>query len=483
MKTLIFTEIQLLKSKLRFIEKKYIYVVAILCMLLLALLGYIVYAILNPRPDLTEDVLNNYVFFIVGYICLISMPMEVYETFVENKQFDILFLSPLSLKVCFIWNYLKKIVPILLVGIIALALFVPLMIKHNVLIISYCMTYILLILTIYTLYIFLEMVAYFFLGNKLHKFLIALVSLEEIAFFFIIFEALEGKTRWVKMFDFTELIYNNSVCFFIFGLCLLGGIAVISYHIFKNSYYRQGCCNRKNGKSFIKMRLIGSINNLYYLAKDEKVFISDIDRLKYIIVTCIIFIFSSFIDAQEVGGAAVLGAVLSFAIIMAFQCSYENIVYEKEKYDVLALAGISFSSFALHKTLFAILNTTISTMVYGLCLILKNGLGIAAIAQISVVIVPIVFFSCFYMNFEFSCVFTTIVSDRHFFEKMRKILKRIIAMLFKIGIISLIYVCLYFIEFTIEVKIICWVVFSVVITLICRRRYKKGKYENLLTLI
>lgn len=468
-------------------EKKYIYWIAggliIACILLLALFGYIIYAVLNPRPDLTKDILNNYAFFFVVYICLMSMPMGVYKTFVENKQFDILFLSPLSLKVCFIWNYIKKLAPMLLIGSVLLVTFVPLMIKHHVVITSYYMTYILLILTIYTLYIFLEMIAYFFLGNKLHKFLIILVSLEEIVFFFIILDVLNGKTRWLKMFDFSGFVYDNIFYFFVFWLCLLGVVVVISYHIFKFSYYRQGCCNRINGKAVFKMRILEKTDALYYLVKDEKVFISDIDRLKYIVVTCIIYIFSTFIDAQEVGLTAVFFAVLSFAIVIAFQCSCENVMYEKKKYDMLVLSGISFSSFALHKTLFAILNTTISTMVYGLCLILKNGLGIAEIAKISVVVFPIVIFGCFYMNFDFSDVFTIIVSDRHFLEKFRKVAKIVIAMLFKLVIVSLFYVCLYFIGFNIEVKIICWLVFSVGIALICKKRYKKGKCENLLTLI
>lgn len=222
MRALFKTSIKILKNRICSIDKKYLHTLIFCIILLCAVFAFVVNGVLINERDFAIELLNQYLFLGIGYICITYFPITIYNTFICNKTFDILFLSPMSLWTCFVWIFLKKIVPYLMLATFTTVLLLPTMIQLQVPVLAYLFTFFVLLLFILLFFIVVELILYNLLGQHLLKGIMLLVGIEEIVLFFILLKIFNGETKWLSMISFDDLIYNSSILDVITILLILG---------------------------------------------------------------------------------------------------------------------------------------------------------------------------------------------------------------------------------------------------------------------
>lgn len=313
-------------------------------------------------------------------LMLISIPINVYKLYFENRKFEILFLSPLKLIKCFSYQLILPIIKLVLVINILMGPFVLICnIKFNFNIPS-----IILNLSLYTsiIYIFLTFLVFSIFSitkvTDFKKVLLFCTGIIEILYFIVVMTISSKmnlynlsnkifKVSYLNIFNYfnkSMLSLEFNVVPIILNLSIVLMIFALTYLLFKNIYYKKGFFNLSTNKIRKQNRNFNFVNKYYFLKKDIKLILRNIERLKFIIIAVIIFMINLLKDRKNVGDLFIQVLLQLIIITLVIQLTFENIFMEKDKKDTLNLSLISTYRFFEQKTIYPILLSSFCISIY-----------------------------------------------------------------------------------------------------------------------
>lgn len=439
---LIKTQFIILKGKFKRLTGKWGSICIILAAFLYAISICGMTYISEKFIDFSQLFFSRIIFFILIFYCITYLPLRVYQNFIFNKEFDILFLAPISLFECFAWNFLKQIARTVLPVIAILTIFIPTIRILKISGFSYFFGVFMLLVCFNIVYILFELVLYILMKNNVYQVILLGIGIQEIIIFFIIGSLLQGNTSWLQSIQFDSLITGYTLVKCICVLLIFLFSYMLAYYLFRCTYYVNGVGYKNTKRMFNR---VWQPHNMrwFWLWKDEKVFLRDFDRLKYILITIIIYIISVLSSKNKVGANSVYILLLTFILISGLQITIENISAEKEKKEIFYLSGITKSAFINHKYWFSLFNTSVLTFIYGTIILIFNPLTVIESIELCLALLAILV-NCLYI-FSFRITFFNLICwyEEDFFKRFRVLTKVIINLIletaFLVAIFSIIY--------------------------------------------
>ena len=342
MKNLIRAYIYLLKCK---IDKKTTFLVKMASVIVLCLLMVFgVTFICGIDYNVVYVFMNKFSLVLMLYVIITILPLRIYYKFIINKEFDMLFMAPISLRSCYAWIYMKQILIIMLflsgiyISMIPTCMLMNYNIIHHFVIISS------MIVSAFNIVIILELLMYRIIGVNLYKGILFFVGIAEIASFFIFQALVDG-----------NLVINVTINHFgnrMVMLAILINIVLlcISYRLFVKAYSYKGFSSRTNFA-------INKNEKNIFKSKEYKLFIRDFDRIKYVIVTLLIYISTTVVGKNKVDYITLYLINMSFLVVVALQLTLDCISEDKEKKDIYILSNISWKKYIIDKVEFIVIVT------------------------------------------------------------------------------------------------------------------------------
>lgn len=319
-------------------------------------------------------------------LMVISIPLKVYKSYFQDKKFEILFLSPLKLIKCFSYQLIVPIIKLVfLINILILPFIIICNIKFNFSILSNILNLSIYISIIYIILTFLVFAIYLIINiEKLKLILLFFTGIEEVIYFIVVMTI---SSRINLNIIFNNNLESNYLGFFnyfnksmlssqlnilpvLFNLTIALILFILTYLLFKNIYYKKGFFNQPDNKIERLNTTSNFIKKRYFLKKDVKLLLRDIERLKFIIITIIIFLINLFKHSENTGNLFMQVLLQLIIITFVIQLTFENIFIEKNKKDILSLSSISTYTFFHEKNIYSIVLSSFCVSIYNLLMLL-----------------------------------------------------------------------------------------------------------------
>lgn len=326
----------------------------------IATISYILMRICACKPWVAKVILQ-YSIYLLLYIALTCFPVLTFNKFIVNKEYDRFFMVGISLPTCFFWIYLKEIIKIFITVGICVTILGPSLYVNDISFIYFGSKIFVLAFTMYNVQLVVLLVQYIIFGKLLYKILLFLVGCVEIFSFFLL-QAILDQAYIVTISILDIPCLNLHILFlnvFLIGMELL---------LYQKNYFRKGFngykfknVNRKNAKSKL-------------MSKEVKLFIRDFDRMKFVIVTFLIFFFSSIIGNSSVRKAEyqnVFVLCLTMYFMIGLQLMIDCVKADRKKCEIYIMAEINWSDYIKEKTKFAFEILAIISIVYNFMIFVR----------------------------------------------------------------------------------------------------------------
>ena len=167
MKNLIRAYVYLLKCN---IDKKTALLVKLTSVLVLALtIVASVTFICGINHDAVKIFMDKFSLLLMACIVITVIPLRIYSKFIVNKEFEMLFMAPISLKSCYAWIYMKQVLIMMLVLAGLYISMIPTSVQMNYNLTNHFVIMMSMLVSAFNVEIILEMVTYRFVGANLYK--------------------------------------------------------------------------------------------------------------------------------------------------------------------------------------------------------------------------------------------------------------------------------------------------------------------------
>lgn len=315
---------------------------------------------------------NTLILMCSTLLMLSIMPLKIFNSFFENRKIEILILSPINLKNCFLCEFLSLAFKTIL---IFLCIIMPLLVADGLAINLSLLVYFNYILYVILLLLIIYLVSYitlFFLSmviniQHLKKIIIIYTGIIELFFTcsVILISNYVNLNNFINNLDtykftkyffyFSELmLYNRrtNVIFFLILLILI--FYKLSYFLFYKSFYINGLFVNSSTNTYShKKNLITYklLNKFYFFNKDKKLLIRNFNLLKSIIFTLITFTITTIFSTNKTEDNYLFLLIINqlMTISVVSEINYNIVNLEKNKYEKLYLSKIDIFNFYLQK--------------------------------------------------------------------------------------------------------------------------------------
>jgi hypothetical protein len=374
-------------------------------------------------------------------------------------------MSPLKLIECFAWTFFSGFVKRMMIILAIILPFTSALKCADVNIITYMTNLIFLISIMYFCSALVVFALYYVTKNNLHRVLLVFTGLFEMLGFMVLVSYTDNiPIKYIdyilKKVNLLMLHYTSSSKLVPITFTILIEIFLfsLSYFIFKQVYFKNGSflindINRttlSNSSKFVFFR------KKFFVVKDIKLLSRDFSRLKFIIVTVIIFFISILKADKTLSINSTIVMMFIYVFILSIQLVFDNMSIEQRKVDLFILSNLSMNELFKQKYMSVFIKLSFLSVIYYLFLIFK----IQSIEFIELITSIVLFFGFCIMLTKICSYFAVRISILLWkgnieIKDFKYFAKECFVFLCLLFLYIIVVAILYLIEYNMFVKIFC----------------------------
>lgn len=313
-----------------------------------------------------ESVMQYGLFFLL-YAGIIYLPAGIYKNFFENSKIEILLLAPIKTWKAYSYSIILELIKKAGIFSIIFSFFILFFQKQNISIGYSLFSLIGIWINIYLFFLSIIGILYIYFGKKAKGIYFTITGICEVLGFILCYWLIDGKWKPFILNKVYEYINEQNMIFIYSGYFIMVVLYFLNTRLLQKTLEVQGII-----KSSPDMQCEEKHSRIKdcFLKKDIKLFIRDLERMKYVLVTIIIFFATTVLGGKSVAVSSAVIMVVLFAATVSIQINYDNYQAEKEKLDLMFMADLKVKNFLEHKTKFSYAASSIMIFTYSFALYL-----------------------------------------------------------------------------------------------------------------
>lgn len=336
-------------------------------------------------------------------ILLMCVPNLIYKQFIGDKKIDILMAAPVKLNVCFKYEFVLLLIKIYLI-VLSIVL-MPLLAGKIVLGVKLlpCLVLFIVFYPFVLIFIYLIFFVFYriFKTAYIKKALLLFGGLVDIIFTIFVMISL----NYIEMKEILEYVitmpilkqmylflsmFNNVgriiICLFLW-LVVFCFLYWVVYRNFKKVYEETGF-NEHKDIIHHELSLKGKKLINCFLWRDRIVFTRDFNIIKQILLYFLLWSISAFFtitNMEKINIYFLASISIIMSMFIVFQISNASIKIDKEKMDILILAGVSSKEVWKQKMMFVSIMSSVVTVIYTILISIMASAGMEVFVNLIVV--------------------------------------------------------------------------------------------------